>query len=201
MRAKRSAARNFHLRAFSIRIELMKIAPFISVFLLLSVGAFWLGCNRQPAENSVVNQAYTPNENANQSSNVTKDDAELGLIVKLPFEPEEAVWREESLAAKNPANRAPVQTGKKLIAVVKFSAENSSRVVEQAQTYGAPQSVKIGTEIWFPAELIALSELSGDETLKGNSYAANDFFQPPYAEGKITRIENSDFFVLELTAK
>lgn len=177
----------------------MKTAPKISFLLLLFTGALFFGCGSQPADNAAVNQTNVQNENANVAANVTKDDAELSLIVKMPFEPEETVWREESLSAKSPASRAP--GGKKLTAVLKFSAEKANRLVEQAQTHGAPQPIKISTENWFPAELVALSELSGDETLKGTSYAANDFFQPPFAEGKLTRIENSDYFILELLAK
>jgi len=33
------------------------------------------------------------------------------------------------------------------------------------------------------------------------SYPANAFYLEPYTDGRITRIENTDYFVLELTAK
>ena len=38
-------------------------------------------------------------------------------------------------------------------------------------------------------------------TLAGQSYAANAFYQEPYTDGRITHIENTDYFVLELSEK
>jgi hypothetical protein len=34
--------------------------------------------------------------------------------------------------------------------------------------------------------------------LKGAAYAANDFLQSPYNNGKLTRINDTNYFVLEL---
>ena len=52
----------------------------------------------------------------------------------------------------------------------------------------------------LPPELIAQSQGSGDEILKGKSYAANEFFSESYKNGKITRINDTDYFILELTS-
>ena len=137
------------------------------------------------ANSSVANsQAVNPAD-----SNAVKDDLEdFRQIVKLPFEPEEVVWREESPDGK-----------KKTTAVLRFAPPDTEKIAAQAGTYRAGTPAVIETETWFPAELIAQSQLSGDETVKGTTYAANDFLQPPYMNGKLTRIENSDYFVLELT--
>ncbi|HEX8638579.1 MAG TPA: hypothetical protein VF692_10990, partial [Pyrinomonadaceae bacterium] len=101
----------------------------------------------------------------------------------------------------NTQDNAAPPTGKKMTAVLKFTAEDAARIVAQAETYRPATPAQIETESWFPAELIAQSELSGDETLKGNAYAANDFLQPPYSDGKLTRLENSSYFILELFAR
>ena len=117
------------------------------------------------------------------------------MTIKLPFHPEEAVWREET------PGKTPAPTDKKLIAVLRFSKDNADKVTAQAEKYKPGADVKINTESWFPAELIAQSQTSGDETLKGISYPANDFFNTPYTDGKISRIEGTEYFVLELFAK
>ncbi len=70
---------------------------------------------------------------------------------------------------------------------------------------GVAATAALGALASWPARLMAAggaqSELSGDETLKGNSYAANDFLQSPYEAGKLTRLEDSNYFILELSAK
>lgn len=147
------------------------------------------------ASNRAANAA-----NSGNSTSVKDDVDELEMIIKLPFHPEEAVWREEVLG-KTGDNRVPAPTDKKLVAVLRFSKENSDKIAAQAQTFKPVLNETINTESWFPAELIAQSQTSGDETIKGKTYAANEFLNPPYSEGKITRIEGTEYFVLELFAK
>jgi hypothetical protein len=122
------------------------------------------------------------------------------MVIKLPFHPEEAVWREEILG-KPGGNRVPAPTDKKLTAVLRFLEADADQIVAQAEKYKPAANHKISTESWFPAELIAQSQTSGDDTVKGKSYSANDFFNAPYTEGRITRIEGTDYFVLELFTK
>ncbi len=81
---------------------------------------------------------------------------------------------------------------------MKFTTEQADEIVKRAETYKAPVAVQMEAEEWFPPELIAQSGASGDDTIKGNSYAANDFVKTPYTGGKLTRIVNTDYFVLEL---
>ena len=140
--------------------------------------------------------AITNSENANS----VKDDIdELGKIIKLPLVPEDANYWEENLTESNVGNQNSAQKRKKLVAVLKFSPENAAQLVSHIEKIKPPIDAVIDSESQFPAELIAQSQLSGDETLKGKSYAADDFAQTPYNKGKITRIENTDYFVLELT--
>lgn len=130
---------------------------------------------------------------ANDNKIPPKDDVEeLERIIKLPFHPEEATWRETDLNASNGE--------KKITVVVQFLAEDANKIIAQAEKYKPATAADIDAEDWFPAELIAQSQLSGDGNLKGKSYAANDFLEAPFTNGKITRIENTDYFVLELTS-
>ncbi len=155
--------------------------------------------NGDKSKNSPANQTASGAAEINDAQ-ATKDDLEeLEKIIKLPAAPEEATYREDDLNAQNKEQNANAPAEKRLTAVLKFSAQDASRIVEQAAKYKPAQASEIEAEDWFPAELVAQSQLSGDETLKGEMFAADDFFQPPYAHGNLTRIRNTNYFVLELS--
>lgn len=149
-------------------------------------------CSSGKSNSQNINQP-TNNSQTAENSNSTKDDAEgLAMIVKLPFEPEEAVWREEKAGKSGEG---------KLTAILQFKPGDAEKITAQAQSYKQPETINFGVESWFPAEVIAQSQLSGDETLNGITYAANDFFQTPYNDGKITRVPESNYFILELYSR
>jgi len=124
----------------------------------------------------------------------SKDDiAELNSMIRLPYLPEEVTWHEEQ-SSKDPNN-------KRLVAVMRFSEQDEKALIREAEKYSQPQPIELEVEDWFPAELIAQNELSGDETLKGSAYSATDFIQMPYKKGRLVKIENSHYFVLELSTE
>lgn len=172
------------------------------VLLLLLLAAIFTACgsNNTANSNSENQTANSNSANSNSAASIKDDIEELELTIKLPFHPEEAVWREDVLG-KPGDNRVPAPTDKKLIAVLRFLKEDADKITTQAEKYKPAAPETINSENWFPAELVAQSQTSGDETLKGKSYAANDFYNVPYADGKLTRIEGTDYFVLELFAK
>jgi len=179
----------------------MKAATTILISAFIVLVESFSACTSNPA-NNVNADSSNQTANLNENANLTKDNTEnLKVIIKIPFEPEETVWREDAMNERNAENRDFSATDKKLTAVLRFSAEDADKIVAQAETYRQPSPTEIGTEDWFPAELIAQSELSGNETLKGIGYAATDFSQPPFVDGRLTRIENSNYFVLELYTK
>lgn len=134
-------------------------------------------------------QAANPANSNAASSNVPKTNVEeLGMIVNVPYAVEDVVWKEFA-------------STKTLVAVLRFSPADSAKVVAEAEKSGPPQPGTISPETWFPDELIAQSEMTGDNVLRGAAYAADGFLQQPYTTGKITRIEGTDYFVLEARAK
>ena len=139
--------------------------------------------------NKSANSKASAANQANENANTTKTNVEeLGVIVNVQYEAEDVVWKEDT-------------AHKKVIAVLRFSPADSAKLVAEAEKVRPAELANISSETWFPAELIAQSEMSGDDDLKGQSYAANQFFQEPYTNGRIVRIENTDYFVLELSAK
>lgn len=171
----------------------MKCLPttFLCAFLLSTL--LFSACGKNETGKNANLPANQTGNFANENKIPPQDDVEeLERIIKLPFHPEEAIWRETVLETP--------QDGKKLTVVLKFSTEEANKIVEQAEQYKSITDVEVDAEDWFPAELIAQSQISGDVNLKGKSYNANDFFQSPFSNGKITRINNTDYFVLELTS-
>ena len=155
------------------------LAFFLSLSLMSACGGSANNTNARPS----VNTAAASNANA-AKSNVE----ELSLLINVPYEAEDIAWKQN---AERPA----------IIAVFRFSSEDADRAVADAAKHGQGQGVSLPVEPWFPDELIAQAEVSGDNSLKGTAYPANAFFQAPYSKGRITRVEGVDYFILEVSAE
>lgn len=169
----------------------------IGLIVALSV-VFIISCEKSSVENANSANRAASSEAAAEK-NLSKDDvAELLTIVRLPEIPDEVVWREEDVAKKQGESGTPGLTDRKLTAVLRYDSETAVKLVVWIEKNKAPEPAEISPSSWFPEELIAQSQISGNETLKGTVYGANDFTNAPYGNGKITRIENTNYFVLEL---
>jgi hypothetical protein len=150
------------------------------------------GVNKlRPEVNKKTNITVDPNANIAEDNEV-----ELNSIINLPFDSEENVYREDVLKVTK-AN----PNYKKLTAVLKFSKDDAEKLLEQLKAEGQPFESKIDPELWFPAELIAKSQTSGDETIKGVGYSGKMFFKAPYNTGSITQIIDTEYFVLILETR
>lgn len=162
---------------------------------LLLINACSGGANTNQDSNQTANQKET---DSNSVVAAKDDPAELAKIIVLPIMPEEAIWREEPRGKQTDANRAATASDRKLTAVLLYTEEDAQKLIELIEKHKPAESVQLETESWFPAELIAQSQISGNETVKGNAYAASDFLQPPFQTGRITRVSGTDYFILEL---
>jgi hypothetical protein len=146
----------------------------------------------------LISSCAGPDGNANSSAPTRNGQAaieqeqiktnaeELGLLVRLPYETEDIVWR------AYPAS-------KRIIAVMKLSRADADRIATEAGSPG--ESTSVSAQSWFPDELIAQNEMSGDSSLKGTAYPATTFYQEPYSTGKVIRIEGTDFVILDVSAE
>lgn len=158
------------------------ILTFFSLLLLLA------SCS-SPSDSS-NNAANTGNRKADiSSSNTANSNAEeLGMLINFTWEPEDLTWKRNE--------------EKKLVtAVFRLEDEDQKKLLEQlaAKPPGARKEIQL--EEWFPAELIAQGESAGGSSVAGNAQTAEDYFQMPYNEGTITRIDGTDFFILEVWTK
>jgi len=156
--------------------------------LLVSIAILLTACSTGPSGNSNGSASNPSSRPASNANSIRNDVEELGLRVNVPFETEELVWKE-------------VAAGSSLVAIMRFTPENSARVVAEAEKFRPATRVDVTSETWFPQELIAQADMTGDDRLVGNSYSANAFLIPPYTEGSLVRVENTDYFILQVIAK
>lgn len=166
----------------------MKIFRAVVILALFASVIAFSGCgpgNKNANMSAIATASNSTLENANSAKTNVE---ELGLLINIPYDAEDIVWKE-------------VVDQKRLIAVLRFSTEDANKVVADAIRREAPQNVTLSSETWFPAELIAQSEMSGDDSLNGLAFSADIFYQEPFTSGPIVRIEGTDYFVLYLSAK
>lgn len=171
--------------AYNCQMTLLKIATIFG----LTVCVFpMISCSvNSPKNANSLASARSDQSNSNGGA-VGSNVEELALIVKVPYDAEDLVWKD-----------FPAQ--KRIIAVMRLSPADSARLIADAEKIKAPEAATISSETWFPAELIAQADMSGGDELKGMAYAADQFFLEPYSKGRIIKIENTDYFELELSAK
>lgn len=157
-----------------------------TLVLLLLATQVLIGCSGLTANNNAANSAAA-NSTSTAPAGPKDNIEEFGMLVRLPFAAEEVAWTEK-----------PEQ--KKLTAVIRFSPENAQKMAAEVAKSGQPSPETVTVESWFPNELIAQGELAGESTVKGRSYPAEPFLNPPYTKGKITRIENTDYFILQISS-
>ena len=172
-----------------MKIPLLKFISF-----LLTIG-FLSACsgNKNANVNSLTSNG---NQTANSISEIVAQDdvEELGKIIKLPVVPSEATYIESNF------NNGESGDNKKLVVALKFSTADANQIAASAAQYKPPAPADVDAEDWFPPELVAKSQETGDASLKGIEYAPNDFLQSPYTKGRLTRLNNTDYFVLELSS-
>lgn len=150
--------------------------------LLLTVQLL-LGCSGNIANSNTGNSEPNTNSRANAAPTANDSAEELGMIVRLPAQPEEVAWREENDG--------------KLLAVMRFEPTDANRIGDEALKVKPAVPGSIDAEDWFPKELISQSEMAEDSKLKGQEFAGDIMLQTPYSRGRLLRIENTDFYVLE----
>lgn len=166
-------------------IDRMSIIRFAAILALSSSAFLALSCG-DPSNNGANTQNTAAQHSANVNANAAGTNVEeLGVIINVPYEAEDVAWK-QSPDRQN------------VIAVLRFSPADADRVTADAKAIGPSSNVVVNAESWFPDELIAQSDASGDNSLKGQSYPADRFYLEPFTQGRIIRIDQTDYFVLEL---
>lgn len=171
-----------HLKSLKTYMRIKSVV-FVSALSAIS----FVSCtpsDTKPVGQDIKLEAASPSS----TSGVHVDPSELSELINLQIEPEDVAWKE------TPGPK------KRLLAVLQFSPADAKKVIENAAKISAGQAVKVSTEEWFPAELRAQSEISGDETVAAVAYPASNFFLSQYNSGSLAHVANTDFFILDLSA-
>ncbi len=179
-----AAASAYNAQMLAKRLLVIVTLASASVFSASCVGD--IDSNQNQNATSNIDQIVKVERAANHSVE------ELGLIIKLPYEPVEASWRNEVAAGSS---------GSSIRAVLLFTIEDGKALIVAAETTKPGQTVEVVAENWYPAELIAKSEMGEESKLTGKAYPADAFFQPPYNSGRLIKIDDTDHFILELGAQ
>ena len=166
----------------------MQSTRFGAVLLLILAPLMLITSCKSPVTNANnATESAVPNSSST-SKVLPKDNVEeFGILVRLPFIPEEVAWEEQA-------------EEKSLTAVIRFSSEDAPKMAAELAKLGPGTPETLNVETWYPAELIAQGELSGESSIQARSYPANSFLNPPYTKGKIARVENTDYFILQISA-
>jgi len=163
------------------RFSLCKIVKIVRILLISTLLAAF-GCSgaQEPA-----NRPITTNTNSNAELNSANSNLEeLKMLINVPYETEDLAWKKED-------------GSEKIVAVLRFSPEDADRIT--AESGPAKGKVSISPESWYPSELTAQSETSGDSGLDGTAYDPKLFLIEPYTQGRLIRIDATNYFLLELS--
>lgn len=140
-----------------------------------------------PADNSSSANENQGNRVASIPKKANDKAEELGLLINFTLEPEDILWQQS-------------ESPKKIVAVFRLDEESTKTLSDKlaGKTQGAARTVNV--EDWFPAELVTGGEATGNSSVDGTAFPADEFYQAPFTQGTITRINNTDFFVLEISA-
>ncbi len=124
----------------------------------------------------------------------TKDDIdEFEKIARLPFYPEDVIWQETTI------ENSPTGNGKKIRAIFLFKQEDYDKLMAQADKQKPLGNLELEAEKWFPDELVARSDYSGDRILKGITYPVESFLAEPYKKGVFMKVDGTEFFILDIS--
>jgi hypothetical protein len=123
-----------------------------------------------------------------------KDDIdEFEKMVRLPYYPEDVTWQETTVES------SPEGNGTKIRAILLFKQEEFEKLMALPDKQTSSGTIELEAENWFPDELVARSDFSGDRVLKGIIYPADSYLAAPYIKGRLLLLEGTDFFILEVS--
>jgi len=173
----------------------MKGLSLTLLVLSVAVASSSMSCGVFRSSNNNANgssNANAPRRNAPDASASPNDSVEdLRSLINVPFEPEEVLWRTFSEGAN----------GARLTAVFRLKPEDARAFTARTTETSTGRGVRSNVEEWYPPELKAMGETSGEMIVTGNSYPATEFIQSPYTKGTVLIIPETDYVILELQEK
>ena len=143
--------------------------------------------------------ARNMNESTVKNAEVKIGTEELKKLINLPVEPTEAKWTAETF--DNSQGAAPGPSDYRLTALLKYD-EKSAAELSKKLLEGVVIEQSLGNadvKAWFPDEVKkAAKSADGRTYLEGAKLPPDKFFRAPYQNGKLIRVGQTDYFVLNL---
>lgn len=157
--------------------------------ILLSIVSFTIfaACSGQPTAENTNESLPVPSQSVDPAKAANDNAEELGMLITLPYEPVEVAFRES-------------EGNTTLTAVVRFSTAEADTITKKAEAVKPAEDTQVKVEEWFPSELVDRSDVQLEPTIPGKLYPANEFFKEPFTAGTVTRIGETDYFYIVLTA-
>ena len=124
---------------------------------------------------------------------------ELKKLINLPVEPSAAKWTAETF--DNSQGAIPGPSDYRLTALLRYDDKSAARLSEKLLDGGViEQSIgNADVKSWFPDEVKKEAKSSDGKTyLEGAKLPPDKFFRAPYRNGKLIRVGQTDYFVLNL---
>lgn len=150
--------------------------------------------DNKTTDNGTTNMQNSP-ENKND---IETDIDELAKNINLPVRPSEAIWKKTK--KDNEQGRIPGPNDYYLIAVLKYSDSEIEDLKEKTGQNKEEFTRGIDElQDWFPEEVKKLAkDIDGENLLPIEKYDAGAFVKSPYSKGTLSRVEGSNYFVLNL---
>lgn len=148
------------------------------------------GCSTPKAANNANESLPVPSQSVDPEKASNDNADELALLINLPYEPVELAYRETK------ANNS-----RTLTVVLRFSSAEADQITKKAEAVNPPVDTQVKIEDWFPAELVDRGDVQLETTLPGKTYSASEFAKEPFSSGLLTRIGETDYFVLVMAAR
>ena len=168
----------------------LTMKPTLAILTLFLSLQIFVGCSASKNTNVSNESLPVPSQSVDPAKAANDNADELEMLINLPYQPVEVAYREDS--ANNSRN---------LTAVLRFSSAEADNIVKKAAAIKPPTETQIKIQDWFPVELVDRGDVQQATTLTGQTYPADEFFKAPFLNGTLSRIGETDYFVLVMTAE
>ena len=163
---------------------------FFRRFSLLLAAPLALLCSCVP--NGPAASSPAPRPAPGSTFPVSRDIDTLGKSIALPRRPLSAVWQMKQMGdgEMGPSDYT-------IKAVMQFSPRDLQALTARAAKRAAPRPGTISLEPWFPQALKKKAEKSKNG-LRAQSLDPSDFYKMSFIQGKLWRIEGTNYFFVSL---
>jgi hypothetical protein len=172
---------------------------------LIIIALLMTACGSMSSQ-AVINADNQPNASRNMNESTAKNvevktDLEgLEKQINLPVRPSEVKWTAEFF--DNSKGIIPGPSDYRLTALLKYDDTDIAELIKKLSTEISDTSLgNTDVKLWFPENVKKEAKtIDGRTYLEGAKYSPTAFFRAPYQNGNVTRVGDTNYFVLNLSS-